>query len=149
MINYIQCNLAGSEEPGPYDGCNVARSQYVANALRIWQPEQNALKMLQGFPEDSPITQLRNQLDADDNGKRGHFLVSSDFDLRYSAALAARVRFLKDFSFAAYLPFYSMELKNVHWHDQTEDITDEDLRVKRLLNDDFFALVEELGGYQK
>lgn len=117
----------------------------VCDALRIWQPEQNALKMLQGFPENSPITQLRNQLDADDNGKRGHFLVSSDFDLRYSAALAARVRFLKDFSFAAYLPFYSMELKNVHWHDQTEDITDEDLRVKRLLTDDFFAIVKELG----
>jgi len=117
----------------------------VCDALRIWQPEQNALKMLQGFPEDSRISQLRNQLDADDNGKRGHFLVSSDFDLKYSLALAARVGFLKDFSFAAYLPFYSMELKNVRWHDQTQDITDEDIRVKQLLTDDFFALVQELG----
>lgn len=117
----------------------------VCDALRIWQPEQNALKMLQGFPEDSRISQLRNQLDADDDGKRGHFLVSSDFDLKYSIALAARVSFLKDFTFAAYLPFYSMELKNVRWDDQTQNITDEDIRVKELLTDDFFDIVEQLG----
>jgi len=117
----------------------------VCDALRIWQPEQNALKMLQGFPENSRISQLRNQLDADDDGTRGHFLVRSDFDLKYSLALAARVQFLRDFTFAAYLPFYSMELKNVRWEDQTHTSTDEDIRVKQLLTDDFFAIVKELG----
>jgi hypothetical protein len=117
----------------------------VCDALRIWQQDQNALKMLQGFPEDSPITQLRNQIDADDDGRRGHFLVRSDFELKYSLALAARVEFLRDFTFAAYLPFYSMELKNVCWQDQTANITSEDMRVKQLLTDNFFALVEELG----
>src|SRR5271170_5752775 len=34
----------------------------VANPLRIWNCEQNALAMLEGFPESSAIGQLRSAL---------------------------------------------------------------------------------------
>lgn len=121
----------------------------VCDVLRIWQTEQNALAMLQGAPENAPISLLREQLDADDNGTRGQMTVCSDFDARYSAAISARVRFLEQFSFAAYLPFMSMKLTNVCWRDQTQEIIDADIRVKELLMGEnletFFNTVRELG----
>jgi len=117
-----------------------------ANVLRIWHADQNALKMLEGFSVESPIGQKRIQLDANDDGTRGHFLVCGDLEFNYSIAFAVRYGFLPHWSIAAFLPFFSMRLKNVCWEDQTKDITDADLRVKEFLTDDFFTNVCELGG---
>ncbi len=114
------------------------------DALQIWNPDQNALAMLNGFPANSPIGQLRQRIDADDDGTRGHFDVSSNFNLDISAALAARY-FLGAWSFSAYLPFYRMQLKDVQFVDKTEKNNDADCRVKELLTNDLFANVKKLG----
>src|SRR5262245_7423653 len=55
----------------------------VCDALSIWQSQQNALTMLQGFDQNSPMTLLRNELNAADDGIRGHFKVTGDLDLQY------------------------------------------------------------------
>ncbi len=117
-----------------------------ANVLRIWQGEQNALKMLEGFNDSSQIGQKRVQVDANDDGTRGHFLVSGDLDLDYSFAVAMRYAFLPRWSIGLYLPFFQMKLKNVCWEDLTKNITNKDARVKEFLTDDFFTNVCELGG---
>jgi hypothetical protein len=115
------------------------------NVLRIWNADQNALAMLDGFPPDSEISKKEIEVDADDDGTRGHFLVCGDLKNRFSGMLAARGFFRDTWSISAYLPLYSMALKNVCWVDQTKNVSDEDERVHEFLTDDFFNNVKELG----
>lgn len=119
----------------------------VCDALNIWQCEQNALTMLQGFAPNSQMSALRNQLNAADDGTRGLFLVTGDLHERYAYALCARAHVLKHFSLGAYLPIMSMSLDDVVWCDQTKEVTDSDLRVHELLTDPnvFFEKVAQLG----
>ncbi len=115
------------------------------NVLRIWNPEQNAITMLDGFSSEGKIGQKRVAIDASDDGTRGHFLVDGDLKNRFSAIFGARLFFRESWSLSVYLPVYSMALKNVCWKDQTLNVSDEDARVKELLTDDFFANVCALG----
>ncbi len=123
-----------------YD-CNACKT----NALRIWNCDQNSLAMLDGFPSTSTIGQKRIEIDANDDGQRGHFLVAGDLKTRFSGAVGFRTFFKEDWSISAYLPFYAMELDNVCWRDQTQNVSDEDARVKSLLTDDFFRQICSLG----
>lgn len=125
-----------------------------ANVLRIWNPDQDALAMLKGFGPCSPITELLDEINAIDNGVRGHLAPCADLDLRYSLSLAARYFFNHNLSLAAYLPVYSMRLSNVSWCDLTQDITEQDLLVKELLTSKLGAITQEfgcldIGGWQR
>jgi hypothetical protein len=115
------------------------------NVLKIWNCAQDALAMLNGFPADSEIGQLRIALDAADDGVRGHFAVNGDLDLRYGAAFGARWQFYPRLWLVGYLPFYALRLHNVSWRDLTHDTTAADMRVKEMLTNDIFARVNELG----
>ncbi len=115
------------------------------NALRIWNNDQNALTMLDGFASDTDIGKKRIEIDASDDGTRGHFCVDGDLKNYFSGIFGARFFFRDDWSFSMYLPLYSMALKNVCWTDKTNDVSDEDLRVKELLTDNFFENVCNLG----
>src|SRR5438105_944487 len=85
----------------------------VANPLRIWNCQQNALAMLEGFAEDSPISQLRASLLDSDNGIRGRFLVDGNLNLNFSGALSANLYFARDWRIGLYLPFSKMSLTDV------------------------------------
>lgn len=116
------------------------------NVLQIYDCDQDALKMLDGFPVASPIGQKRIQVDADDDGVRGHFKVCGDLRQLASFSFSLRWFFTRAFSLGFYLPFYSMRLSDVCWRDLTQDINEQDFRVKKLLTDDFFYNVCQLGG---
>lgn len=118
-----------------------------SNILRIWNEEQDALKMLQGFDPNSEIGQLAINLRADvanDDGVRGHYKVCGDLNVD-SYAVDFRYHFLDTWFFTAYLPFYSMHLKNVCWQNQTLDVSSGDVSVREKLTDNFFANVKQLG----
>lgn len=117
---------------------------HKVDVLRIWNNDQNALKMLDGFPVTSLVGQKRLQVNVHDDGVRGHFLVCSDLDLQAAFGLAAHYAFTKSVLFGLYLPVYSYKLKNVTWNEQTKDITFEDQQVKQNLTNDFFNNVFEL-----
>jgi hypothetical protein len=117
----------------------------VCDVLHIWQTEQDALAMLNGFAPNTPQGQLRTRLDANDAGTRGHFRVTSHFKYHYGLSLALRRGFLQNYSLALYLPMYSMELKNVCWQDLTQSRDDADVRVKELLTNNIFSNVCTLG----
>lgn len=117
----------------------------VPSVLNIYQCEQDALEMLDGFCDTSVIGQKRIQLDAQDDGVRGHFKVCGDFHLKLAATFNARFFFADDWALGIYLPFYSMALNNVAWLDQTRNVTDADIRVHEFLTDNFFANVKSLG----
>ncbi len=148
LTNKHRWQLAMYAEGGIGHAQSFAENGRVCNPLAIWQPYQNALAMLQGFPQASSMSQLRNELNADNNGTRGHLSVTGELDVDYSLAWCARANFLDQFSFGAYLPMMSMRLHDVCWRDETADVTDADLRVRELLtnSDVFFTKVCEFGG---
>ncbi len=119
-------------DPRSYNG-----RHHKVPLMDIWQPTQNAIAMLKGFPAGSPETDfLINVLDdPTDNGIRGHFRVTGEFDLPLSAGFAARFFLPHDFIINFYLPIYSMRLKNVHFADLTPQQTNEDIIVKEELTD--------------
>lgn len=119
------------------DGCKV-------NVLRIWDEQQDALKMLDGFAAETEIGQRRVLVNTNDDGVRGHFLVDGDLSA-YGFSLVGRWLLPKNFSVVTYIPFYFMQLKGVTWQDQTRNITADDARTKEYLTNDFFANVRELG----
>ncbi len=121
------------------EGCSV-------NPLQIWQSNQNALAMLEGFPEDSALGKLRNLIDATDDGVRGHLNVCGDLSMPIDLGLAARWSFYQDWAIAAYLPFFDMHLKNVRWTDLTQEVTAADLRTKEYLTNNLFCIADQMGG---
>jgi hypothetical protein len=116
------------------------------NVLRIWNQDQNALKMLEGFDPASPIGQRRILIGANDDGVRGHFDVHGDLDYQFGCAFSGRLGFCHGLSVSAYLPYYRIKLTNVSWHEKTLNLTADDARVKSYLTNDFFANVAQLGG---
>lgn len=137
--------LAVFAEGGMHDtafNCHGDRT----SALQIWNGDQNGLAMLDGFADLSTIGQKRAELDADDNGMRGHFLVNGDLRIDASAELAARWFALKNWSFDCYFALYAMRLKDVCWQDLTRNLNDQDARTHQLLTDNFAQEVCQLGG---
>ena len=125
---------------------NYDSSGYVANSLRIWNNEQNALSMIDGFNPDTPIGQLRAEINANDDGVRGHLVAFGDVDLKASAMFDARFFFRDDWFLSIDLPVYSMALRKVCFVDQTKDETDADVRTRTLLTNNFAANVQSFGG---
>jgi len=116
-----------------------------ANVLRIWNKDQNAIKMLEGFSVDSQIGQLRTRIDANDDGIRGHFSVCGDLDVNFAGEFGFEYRFHDQFFVSAHLPVFSMKLKNVSWKDLTQEVNVDDFRMKEYLTSDFAQQVCELG----
>ena len=118
------------------EGCDV-------NILRIWNADQNSLKMLDGFEDSTAIGQKRIQVNANDDGTRGHFLVDGDLSMN-GFSLSGRWALPKGFVIRAHVPFYFAKLKCVNWLNQTEDITSDDARTKTYLTDDLFSNVSTI-----
>jgi len=122
-----------------YDECGC-----VNNALRIWNKDQNSIKMLEGFCPESNIGQLRTSLGNDD-GIRGHFKVNGCLDVDFAGELGFTYLFKDEFWVSAHLPLYSMKLKNVAWKDLTKNVSQDDIRVKEKLTNNFVKNVKALG----
>jgi len=89
------------------DGCDV-------NILRIYNPDQNALKMLDGFADSTAIGQKRIQVNANDDGVRGHYLVCGDLSMQ-GLSISGRWALPYHLAIRAHMPFYFAQLKNVSW----------------------------------
>jgi len=118
---------------------------FPVNVLQIYDCDQNALKMLEGFDSNCPIGQLRERIDAADNCIRGHLSVCGDLKMNAALELAWWYHFKENFSLSFHLPIFSMKLCNVCWQDHTRDITAEDLRVKEYLTNNLCRVTRELG----
>jgi hypothetical protein len=143
--NQRRWQLAFYAEGGFHNAKGFNEDGSVANPLRIWNCEQNALAMLEGFPENSPMAQLRSALLDSDNGIRGKFLVDGDLQLNFSTAFASDFYFANDWRIGLYLPIYKMTLKDVKFIDQTPNIDNLDKLVHTLLTDNLAANVAQLG----
>lgn len=114
------------------------------NVLQIYNPNQDAIAMLAGFSPDSPAGKIGIPIEFD-NGVRGHFCTTAQFDYEFGLGFSARYNFPYCISLAAYLPAYRMRLHDVCWRNLTLDVTDQDFIVRDRLTNDFACNVAELG----
>jgi len=117
------------------------------SATQVWTADQNALAMVTGFDqgtEQANIAQECNAVDGDD-GVRGHFDVTGDFNIPFSYQFGARYYIKNAFWVGAFIPVYKMQFKNVAWTDHTLNITADDVLTKARITTDFFANVSRLG----
>ena len=137
--------LAFYSEGGYHNARGFNDDGDIVNPLQIWNRQQNALALLEGFPADSPISQLRAELLDCDNGIRGRFNVCGNVQMNFNTSFAARYFFAVDWSIGLYLPVYQMKLKDIHFQDLTPNVDNLDKLVHRLLTDHLAENVQQLG----
>lgn len=115
------------------------------NPLQIYECYQNALSMLNGFDTCSSIGQLSARINAESDCARGRFIPNGTFKVDGVAEFGLRFFFEHNISFAAYVPYYSMSLKDVSWCDQTLNVSMADARTHGYLTDCLCEKVYELG----
>lgn len=137
--------LAFWAEAGVRPARGYNENDNLVNPLAIWQCNQNALAMLNGFGPNSLQTQLRTALDATDDGVRGHVCFNGRLNLDYGGAFGARWYFLPHAWITALLPVYKVSLSQVTMTDLTQNITAADVRVRELLITPLKSVVQQLG----
>ncbi len=113
--------------------------------LQIYQCNQNALAMLDGFAPSTLIGQKRIRVDASDDGVRGHFIPCADFNLDAAMQFGLRFFMPHHLSLAFYQPVYKMTLKDVMWQSCTQNVSIEDARVSAYLTNCLAANTCALG----
>ena len=117
----------------------------LVNPLAIYQCNQDALAMLNGFPANSLQTQLRTALNATEDGVRGHLCLNGKLNLDFGGAFGARWYFLPHAWITALLPIYKVDLSDVTITDLTQNVTAADMRVKQQLIQNLNTIVGQLG----
>jgi hypothetical protein len=116
--------------------------EHSVNELQIWQPTQNAIAMLQGFPEDSPETEYyTNVLGSPvDTGIAGNLRFTGDVDVKAVGAFSARYHTPYYVSLAVHVPLYSLRLSRVNFVDLTPP---SDTVIREFLTDDLVQVVHQ------
>lgn len=125
------------------DGFNA--DGHEVPVTQIWTPNQDALAMLKGFGPDSPETDFFvNVLGSPtDDGIRGNFIVNGDLEAS-TFGFAVRYHAPHNFTVGLHLPFFAMKLKNIHFIDQTQEITASDVVVKDNLTNNLAGVIAQL-----
>ncbi len=145
-INLDRCyELAFWAEAGVRPARGYNEDDAIVNPLAIWQCNQDALAMLEGFPDGSQQSQLLTALNASDDGVRGHACLNGKLNLDFGGAFAARWYFLPHAWITALLPVYKVNLSDVTIADLTQKITAADMRVKHQLIQQLNRIVAQLG----
>ncbi len=112
------------------------------NAFQMWNPTQDALAMLKGFPLTTVQGQTAQAITFDgDNGIRGNFLVTGNFEIPLSYAGAFRYNITPDWTVAAFLPAHVVSASHISWIDLTPSTTADDILIKQLITNNFAANV--------
>lgn len=116
----------------------------VAPPTQIFAATQSALAMLEGQRAGSALHQLSNRVRATQDGTRGMFAVTGDFEAyTFGVECAAHLSGLRlpgSFSFAVKVPFQYQAFKNVQWQSLTKNETLADDAVTRLIAKDHDTL---------
>lgn len=115
------------------------------NVTQIWQNDQDGLAMLDGFDCPGKISSKRTEVDADDDGVRGHLKPCATLDVDFGCTFAARRAFPYNIMLGIYMPFFTSRLHNISFIDQTGFVLAPDERVRKYLTHDFAHNVAELG----
>lgn len=126
------------------------------NPLQLYQFTHNAVPMFAGItPENLEQKKIiqgigrllqpapKDPINATTQPLRGHMRFNGDFEYKAGFGVNARYIFPYDISFGVFVPFYSMQLKNVTIQDLTSqsDFNPEDVKVRNLLTNNFRDVV--------
>ena len=118
----------------------------AVNPLQIYECNQNALTMLNGFSACSPIGQLSARINAESDCARGRFTPCANFHVDGAAEFGLRFFFEHYISFVVYFPYYAMRLDDVVWQDLTGCTSIQDARTHAYLTDCLSENICTLGG---
>lgn len=112
------------------------------NTLEIWNENQDALAMFEGFPDNTAITDFLDNVLGNplDDGVRGHLVFNGDFKMNASAGIALRYHVPHSFNVGLFLPFYDMQLNKITFTDLTPE---SDTVIRTELTDQFLARVQQ------
>jgi len=129
-------------------------SENKANILRLANSTESSIAMLTNFPKDSDPWKILNDLPfkfsaTTDDGVRGHFKFSGDFEEtdftiwgRYRLPLPSLPG---KFDFYAYVPFKDIKISNVKKEDQTVSVVTADFYVQDNITKKLDELVKTYG----
>lgn len=115
------------------------------NITQIWQNDQDGLAMLDGFDCKSKICLKQIEVDANDDGVRGHLKPSATLNVDFGCTFAARRALPHNIMLGVYMPFFTTHLHNISFIDETGLELAQDQRVHTYLTDNFGQNVQELG----
>ncbi len=118
--------------------------QCRVNPAHVWSPNQDALAMICGQTELNDLCPLSMQCGGATTNNRGHVDVCADMDVG-GCTLAFRRAFPRNIMLGFFLPFYSMRLSSLRWHDRTGYTTSDDLRVHEYITDNLDNFVATRG----
>ena len=120
-------------------GVVVPDTQYLS-------AQQNGLAMLKGSFVNSEPALVAQQINVDDDdGVRGHYVVTGDFSVPAQWTLGGRYHFWNEWAVSAHVSLLSMQCKNILWTNQTKNVTGDDALTRTLLTDSFFSNVAQWG----
>ncbi|MFH1644653.1 MAG: hypothetical protein ABIA74_05795 [bacterium] len=125
-----------------------------ANILNLWNETESSIAMLAGFEKDTEPWKIINNLgyvfgSATDDGVRGHFKFTGDFeetDLTLWGQWKLPIKSIGGrFDFCVYAPVKWMKIHNVKRVDLTKDVLSADLYVKQFITNQLDDLAETYG----
>lgn len=119
------------------DDCGI---QTRGNVLQIWQKKQDAIAAFKRAPADSPAGQAAQLLNLDDDTQSfGQYTPCAEFSMPLNLGLAARFGVSRnqfpEITFAAYIPYRIVQLKNIRWRDDNPRTTFEEITAPDLLTE--------------
>jgi hypothetical protein len=138
--------------------CEPSRQGCKTNVLQVWQPDQNALAMLQGFDPSTQIGALAQEINVDVPADvpptdgcpvqpvmtRGLVDFCGDLKIKLRAITATRWHLPNHFTLGVYLPVTTVEVTN-NIVDKTKSITSDDILTQQLVTGNLSNTVAQLG----
>lgn len=130
------------DEKNQFDkDCDIDIEKKV-NVLRIYQERQNFLAALKGCDSSTPVGQLSQIFNIDDeNGVQGFFKPSGRFEIPFNVMFTLKTYFDHGLSIALYLPYLRMKLSDVNWRNCNTNTT-----LEQNLEDNLIKNVKDLSG---
>ncbi|RTL04306.1 hypothetical protein EKK58_10885 [Candidatus Dependentiae bacterium] len=115
------------------------------NPFMLWQNTESTINMLNGFSDNSLISQLAQQVNTTDDGIRGHVRINGNYQLTYGMVYGAHIPISHGWSIICFIPQYHAKIDHITIQDFTLTQTAQDQRVKELLTNQLSSVLKTYG----
>lgn len=113
--------------------------------LRLWNNSESTISMLNGFTGTSSVGQLAQEVNATDDGVRGHIRLTGDYQITWGLLFGGYIPIKHGWSFVWTLPSYHAQLDIITVEDRTLLNSVEDYRVQQLLTKNLSSVLSTYG----
>lgn len=115
------------------------------NPFMLWQSTESSINMLSGFNGTSTIGQLAQQVNATDDGIRGHVRINGNYQLTYGMLYGAHIPICHGWSIICFIPQYHAKVDHITIQDLTLQETAQDYRVQEVLTSQLPSVLKNYG----